>query len=185
MKYNRLTKVESLLLLLERPAKLFLSEQELPDLPIRAGNIVTTRPSFPLWPACADILFNSQSRIFVGLSYSIHENSRNLVRNLCNGLPDEIVRYNDITSHSLAKPYIEYDLEVHRLEIIWTNIYADSLEIAQLDSGFWYYANNSVVENHVVAFGLTYISEILDDYGLVLPSVFVLPFFAPEFRRTL
>jgi hypothetical protein len=108
-----------------------------------------------------------------------------MVRNLCNSLPDEVVRYNDLTSSSLAKPYIGDDLETHRLEFIWTDMYADSFEVAQLDSGFWYYSKNHLKENQVVAFGLTYISEILNDYGLILPDAFLFPSFVPEFSKGL
>lgn len=172
---------ESLLLTLRPQIKLFLSEQELPDLSMRIGDGVTSRPSYPPWPACADVLFNSQSAFFVGLSYSIGKSHRAFVRALCNELPENVVRYNDMTSPSLVKPYAEDDLEAHRLEIIWGESCPDSFQVAQLDSAFWYFSHNRSGKQQVAALGLTYVSEILREYNLILPRFFRFPYFTPEF----
>ncbi|HEX2270744.1 MAG TPA: hypothetical protein VHH35_14455 [Pyrinomonadaceae bacterium] len=176
-----LSEYESLLLTFLPEVKLFLSEQELPDFSVRIGDAVTSRPSYPPWPACADVLFNSQSDVFVGLSYSIGESYRPLVRALCNELPNDVVRYNDMSSPSLAKPYAEDDLEGHRLEIIWGGSYPDRFHVAQLDSAFWYYSDVSAGKQQVVALGLTYVNQILREYNLRLPRHFRFPFFTPDF----
>lgn len=175
-------KVKSLLLTLEPPTELFVSSQELPDEPLRVGDLVTTRPSFPPWPTCADILFNSKSRIFVGLSYPVGSADERLARGICSSVSNEVMRYNDFTLDSLRRPYeVNDDFEIDRLEIVWTDVDADDFETAQLDSGFWYYSQKHFTGNRVIAFGLTDIDEILRDYHLTLPDVFHFPPFVPEF----
>lgn len=99
---------------------------------------------------------------------------------LCRSLSEEVVRYNDQTSWPQARPYVDDDPETHRMEIIWTDAPADKIEVAQLDSGFWYYADGGQAESRVVAFGLSHISEILDEYKITLPNSFRSPLFAPE-----
>jgi hypothetical protein len=86
-----------------------------------------------------------------------------------------------MTSPLLIRPYADDDLEAHRLEIIWGKSCPDRLQVAQLDSAFWYYSHDSFGKQQVAALGLTYIREILREYSLVLPSVCRFPFFAPEF----
>lgn len=173
--------VKSLLLTLEPPTELFVSSQELPDKPLRVAGLVTTRPSFPPWPTCADILF-SKSRIFVGLSYPVGSADERLARGMCSGVSNDVMRYNDFTLDSLRKPYeANVDFDIDRLEIVWTDVDADDFETAQLDSGFWYYSQRHFRENRVIAFGLTDIDEILRDYELTLPNAFHLPPFVPEF----
>lgn len=174
--------VKSLLLTLESPTELFISSRELPDKPLLVSGLVTTRPSFPPWPTCADILFNSKSRIFVGLSYPVGSADEGLARSVCSRVSSEIMRYNAFTVASLRKPYeANADFEIDRLEIVWMDAPADSFETAQLDSGFWFYSLKHFQESRVVAFGLTHIDEILHDYQLTLPDVFHFPSFVPEF----
>lgn len=173
------TRVKSLLLTLVLPTKLFVSWEDLPDSPLRLAELVSTRPSFPPWAACADILFNAQSRIFVGLSYPVGSEDEHLVRGVCSSVPNQVMRYNDFTIESLRKPYeANDDFDIDRLEIVWTDLDADAFETAQLDSGFWYYSERG---NRVIAFGLTDIDDILDDYDLTLPESFHFPQFVPEF----
>lgn len=86
---------------------------------------------------CADILFNAQSRIFVGLSYPVSREDEHLVRRICSSAPHEIMRYNDFSLKSLRRPYeTNDDFDIDRLEIIWTDVDADAFGTAQLDSGF-------------------------------------------------
>lgn len=119
--------------------------------------------------------------ISLNSNYLVNEENERLVRDLCYGLSDEVVRYNDFTSEQLRRSYTDADFAYHRLEITWTDVYADKFEVAQLDSGFWYYSKSYLSENEVIAFGLTYIDEILGEYNLILPDTFHLPLFEPEF----
>lgn len=90
-------------------------------------------------------------------------------------------KYDDFTSEHLKSPYDDDDFDHHRLEIRWTVVYADKLEIAQLDSGFWYYSKTALGDHEVTAFGLTYIDHVLTEYDLIFPDSFALPLFQPEF----
>jgi len=172
--------VNSLLFALKRPVRLFLSRYSISDKPLVIDSIVTTRPSTPPWPSCADILFNVKERIFTGLCYGIGQEDRPLVREFCSRLPKEIIRYNDLSSEASYKLYSDYGPETHRLEIIWSNVPTDGLEVAQLISGFWYYPKEHSKHIEAVAFGLEDVDEISSDYNLVLPKNLPFPSFIPE-----
>lgn len=174
-------KIKSLILTLEKPVKLFLSREELPDKPLKIDDVKTTRPSFPPWPVCADILLNSQSRIFVGVTYPVHEDSKDFVRDLSTSMSNEVVRYNDLSLEKLIKPYADDESNIHRLEIMWADINVDTVESAQLDSVFWYYSSNQPRKTQVLAFGLTDIDKVLEEYGLIFPVNILFPQFVPEF----
>ena len=172
---------ESLVLKLEGSAELFLSRSSLPNKRLRIANQVTTLPSFPPWPVCADVLVNLESRVFVGITYPVDRENRDLVRHLSSGLPWGALRYNDLTEEALRKPYIGDDPDIHRLEIVWSDIDADAVRGAQLDSGMWYYSDAPSDDIRVMAFGLTDINTVLTEYELLLPTNFRFPPFSPKF----
>ena len=163
------------------PPQLFLSRSPLPNKPLRIADQITTLPSFPPWPVCADVLVNLESRRFVGITYPVDREKRGLVRSLSSNIPGDALRYNDLTVEAWAKPYLDDDAEIHRLEILWSDIDADEVRAAQLDSGMWYYSNEPDEEVRVMAFGLTDINIVLAEYDLVLPATFRFPPFFPEF----
>jgi hypothetical protein len=173
---------QSLILKLrDDPTQLFLSSNSLPNKPLRIADQVTTLPSFPPWPVCADVLVSTESRGFVGITYPVDRENRDLVRRLCSSLPGDALRYNDLTVETRRKPYLNDDAEIHRLEILWSDIDADEVRSAQLDSGMWYYSNELDEDIRVMAFGLTDINIVLAEYDLVLPAIFRFPSFFPEF----
>lgn len=171
---------QSLILKLRGPTQLFLSRDSLPNKPLRIADRVTTLPSFPPWPVCADVLVHSESRCFVGITYPIHIDDRDLVRHLSSSVDSPALRYNDLTVDTWSKPYGDDNPDIHRLEVLWSDIDADALRSAQLDSGMWYYGDepNDV---RVMAVGLTDIATVLSEYDLVLPTSFRFPPFIPEF----
>ena len=81
----------------------------------------------------------------------------------------------------MRKPYLSDDPEIHRLEILWSDIGADEVRAAQLDSGMWYYSNEPDENIRVMAFGLTDIKIVLAEYDLGFPATFRFPPFFPEF----
>src|SRR5205085_8766517 len=147
---------------------LFTSDDMLPNKALRIGEEVTTLPSFPPWPVCADVLVNSESRSFVGLTYPIDGNNRDLVRRFSSGLDPVAVRYNDLSLEAWKMLYRDDDPEIHHLEVLWSDIGADSIRYAQLDSGMWYYDAEHEKDIRVLAFGLTDINTVLREYDLIL-----------------
>ena len=79
------------------------------------------------------------------------------------------------------KPYEDDDPAIHRLEVLWTDIDADTVRSAQLDSGMWYYSDEPDEDIRVMAFVLTDINVVLAEYDLVLPATFRFAPFTPEF----
>jgi hypothetical protein len=174
---------QSLILNLKRtPTQLFLGRGSLPNKPLRIADEMTTLPSFPPWPVCADVLVNVESRAFIGITYPIDTENRDLVRRLSFSLPKDALRYNDLTVEAWRKPYLSDDPEIHRLEILWSDLDADEVRAAQLDSGMWYYSRNEPDEDiRVMAFGLTDINTVLAEYDLGFPATFRFPPFFPEY----
>jgi hypothetical protein len=130
---------------------------------------------------CADVLVNLKSRAFIGITYPIDRENRGVVRRLSSSLPEDALRYNDLTVEAWRKPYLSDDPEIHRLEILWSDLDADEVRAAQLDSGMWYYSNEPDEGIRVMAFGLTDINIVLVEYDLVLPATFLFPPFFPDF----
>jgi hypothetical protein len=170
-------KIESLLLTMSPPVMLFLSDEKLPDKPIRIGLRESYRPSYPPVHSCADLLVNSQHGVLVGLSYLVGEPEQAETQKIVACMPREIVYYRVLSAEGENTPYKGHETDVDALEITWTDLRPDCIEAAQLDSGCWYYFK----KREVMAFGLTDIGELLEDYKLALPSIFSFPFFKPEF----
>src|SRR5258705_5759222 len=89
---------QSLILNLKHtPTQLFLGRSALPNKSVRLGNQRTTLPSFPPWSVCPDVLVNSESRDFIGITYPIDGENRDLVSRLSSTVSQESLRYNDLT----------------------------------------------------------------------------------------
>jgi hypothetical protein len=69
-----------------------------------------------------------------------------------------------------ANPYLNCNLTPNHFQIKWSFVEADNIEVAQLDSDYWYYCEDN--KNHqLMALGLNYVDEILNDYNLKFPNV--------------
>lgn len=190
MKYN------NLIISLRSPTKIFLGSNMMGhNLLIDS---VAVCSNFPPWPSGADILYNSESRIFVGVTYQVPEDHRQLIKALCARLNDEVVRYNDFSAKESLKPYAHEHEDIHFLEIVWTPWHnADEFALAQFCEDSWYYLDRGIARKFafaldkpeldkippIIAFGLDDLDEILDEYKLVLPDEFPFPTLDVRTRR--
>jgi hypothetical protein len=161
---------KSLLITLTDPVRALLSDQGLLDAGLRIENFLTSRPSTPFWPSCGDLLLDQESRLFVGLAYRVADEDRELVYHVASALSTGVVRYDNQSSAESRRLYEELDPESHWLTITWSKIPATKVELAQLDSAYWYYASQGDFDVPVV-WGLEDIEVLLQDYHLVFPTL--------------
>lgn len=175
--------IKSLLLTLKPPVRVSLQSKNLLDAPLAIDELVTSRPSTPPWPACADLLINTNSSAWVGLCYRVGKQYQDIVQGFFYDLSTAVVRYNDMTSDESRRLYSEFGYETHWVEVRWANILADRVEVSQLDSGYWYYINQAQIlaYDEPYIFGLEDIDEVLEKYGLVFPDLSFFPQFQPQF----
>jgi hypothetical protein len=171
---------KSLLVTLKNPVKVSIQRENMPDKPLLIDEIITSRPSTPPWSACADLLISTKESSWVGLCYRVGKNYQDSVKIFCSNLSTEIVQYNDLSSVESQDLYKEFPSEFDWVEIKWTDIPADTIEVEQLDSGFWYY-DESAPNVQAVAFALDDIDEILQRYLLKFPSLDSFTHFQPRF----
>lgn len=171
---------KSLLITLVSPVEVSLHKENMPDKPLLFGEIITSRPSTPPWAACADLLINAKQSIWVGVCYRVSKPYQNSVKTFCLNLSKQIVQYNDLSSVESQKLYKDFPPEYDWVEIKWTNIRADMVEVEQLDSGFWYY-NESAQNVQALAFALDDIDEVLERYSLKFPNLDSFSCFQPLF----
>src|SRR5262249_2066913 len=91
--------------------------------------------SFPPWPSCPDILYDSGSRVLCGVAYRVHESDRPLVKDLFRLMDHAVVRYrecnagatvNDLsTAPILPRSQIAY--------IPWTSQYFPDIDFNKVD----------------------------------------------------
>jgi hypothetical protein len=171
---------KSLLVTLENPVKASLQRENMPDKPLLIDETITSRPSTPPWVACADLLISAKERTWVGLCYRVSESYQDSVKIFCSNLSTQIIRYNDLSSVESQDLYKDFPPEFDWVEIKWTDITADTVEVEQLDSGFWYY--NEFAKNiQAVAFALDDIDEVVQRYSLKFPSLDSFAHFQPRF----
>jgi hypothetical protein len=168
--------IKSLFLTLKEPAKIHLANEDIVDAPLVIDGLTTSRPSTPPWPACADILIDTHSHLFVGLCYRVSKEFHSAVRGFCSHLSPNIVLYNDLTAVESKQLYGEFGDSTHWVEIKWSTVPPNRVEVVQLDSGFWYYIDNWG-RIDAVAFGLEGLDEIMRDYDLILPKLTSFPAF--------
>lgn len=176
-----MTNTKSLLITLTEPVKMFVSNTRLESSNLVLENDVLSPPSFPLWAVCPDILINSIKREFVGVCYFVGEDEKEVVESLSTDLSNQVVRYVNSPLSDDATPYIKNNMEPNHLQIKWSSTDADDLEIAQLDSDYWYYSQISENESRFRAFGLDYIDKILLDHKLNFPVDIEFSLFQPKF----
>ncbi len=98
----------------------------------------------------------------------------------CSNLSTQIIRYNDLLSVESQDLYKDFPPEFDWVEIKWTDITADTVEVEQLDSGFWYY-DEFAKNTQAVAFALDDIDEVVQRYSLKFPSLDSFLHFQPRF----
>ena len=174
-----MTKVESILITLDEPAKIWISEEPLNNFGFIFGSHVTSPPQFPLWATCADLLVNSV-RELIGLCYYVGDDSKETVKLLLKTLDPITAQYINSVADKEAAPYLNCNLSPSHFQIKWSLDVADNIEIAQLDSDYWYYEGQG--ENpRLIALGVNYLNEILRDYNLKFPNIAHLNLFEPIF----
>jgi hypothetical protein len=171
---------KSLLLTLKNPVRVSLQRENMPDSPLLIDEIITSRPSTPPWAACADLLISTKECSWVGICYRVSKNYQDSVNFFCSGLPKQIVQYNDLSSVESQNFYKEFSSEFDWVEIKWSDIPVDTIEVEQLDSGFWYY-EEFAQSVQAVAFALDDIDEILQRHLLKFPSLDLFTHFQPRF----
>jgi len=151
-------------------------------------------PSWAPWLTMPDILFASASRTFSGISCNVPEKHINYVRQLCSYIGSSAVRINSPNDPDFRS--LRGQDDSCRFEIIWSDTEPDSVQVAQLNEGEWYYAegnyprlpyvnnnltnllsseNVSVEMDHLEAFGLVDVDEILSGYSLIMPDLYRIP----------
>jgi len=163
-----------LIMSLQSPARIHLGSDLLVDSQTWIDGILVGA-YFPPWPSCPDILCNSQSRIWVGVSYPVAPEEQQHVKHVFRQLSSGAVRYDDGSIRREDTLYHGVNEDIHFLEIIWAPEKADALRLAQLSDDIWFYPMTDSHVNRFIAFGVTHIDEILDEYNLVLPSAFPYP----------
>jgi hypothetical protein len=116
---------------------------------------------FPPWPSSPDILCNSRSRTWVGVSYLVAPAYQQQVKDVFRQLSSEAVRYNDGSNRQGGTPYAGVNENIHYLEVIWATEQADELRLAQLGDDIWFYPMTDDYESRFIAFGVTHVDEIL------------------------
>jgi hypothetical protein len=151
-------------------------------------------PSWAPWLTLPDILYDAASRTFLGISCNVPEHSIDYVQQLCSHLNPDVVRYNCPTNSSFRQLYGQDN--AHRFEIVWGLDEPNTMEVAQLIEGEWYYAeggyprlpfvsNNLATllssdnifsgSDHLVGFGLVDVNEVLDNHHLIMPNLYRVP----------
>lgn len=177
-----MTNIKSLLITLDDPVKICLSEEGLPSSNLIITDQVLSPPRFPRWSTCADLLVNSRQKELVGLTYPVTAEAKELVEYLSATLSNRVVRYVQLPSDRAATiRYSRHEMTQEHFEVKWSLTEADYLEVAQLDSDYWYYDDMSGEEGKLKAIGLNYIDELLFDYKLKLPNNIQFEPFKPKF----
>ena len=175
-----MTNLQSILITLQEPSKICFSEERLSEASLILEDKILSPPKFPLWATCADILVNSVTNEFLGLCYYVGDDSKDLVGSLMQDLNPFVARYVNSSADKDAKPYLNCNLQPNHFQIKWSPGEADNIEVAQLDSDYWYYYENNR-KHQLIVIGLNYVDEILSDYNLKFPNITHLDLFNPMF----
>lgn len=166
---------------LYEPAKIFLDEELLGNSNFILDGKILSPPRFPLWATCADLLVNSVKKELIGLTYFVGSEGKEIVEFFAEKLDSRVIRYINSSLDKRATHYINNGITPDHFEIRWSLTEVDSVEIAQIDSDYWYYDEISDKDYKFMAIGLNYISEILRDYELTFPTNIFLELFEPKF----
>ncbi len=165
-----MTAIESLVLKMRAPAKLFLGSIEVDDgLYVLENGVV--RSGYPPWPSAADLLYNSATRELCGVTYQVSPEDRDTVVRVAHSLDPACVRFVDGLNGALRSPYLNEAESINFLEITWSTTRPDSMKAAQLTEDFWLYSESTVdPTNTIEGYALSSLSSILAAHDLVLPS---------------
>ena len=163
-----------LIVSLQSPARIHVGPNLISHSGIQIDGVFVS-DGFPPLPSCPDILCNSQSKIWGGVSYPVVPAYQQQVKDVFHQLSSEAVRYDDGSDRLEDTLYPGVNEDTHFLEIIWAPDKADELLVAQLSDDIWFYPTADNFPNRFIAFGLTHIDEIIDEYNLVLPNTFPYP----------
>ena len=178
--------IRSFVITLVEPMQCYRSMEELP---------YSAKTWFSGVPACmretpflisADVLFERNTRQFVGVTYAIVFPDRDLesAQQMASALTSRTVRVNDFSSPALRAAYPLSMQEQPCFEIIWMPTGNLAYECAQLEYGAWewFYPVNSFSIGlddsrwtPPLGFGIRDLPRVLHDFDLCFPSEFDLP----------
>ena len=98
---------------------------------------IQVRGGFPPWPASPDILYNSESRTWVGVTYAVPKEYQLDIRSRSEPLDRLVVRYDDFVEERNIQSYGSGHGDIHSLEILWASRKADAFALAQLPNDIW------------------------------------------------
>lgn len=138
------------------------------------------------WVGMADLLIDSTTRKFVGLTYQIVDRGEQEQANrIAQRLNPEVVHFDDLSTKVSQQRYAGEAREAQRFEISWAPARDLRFELAQLFCGqfFWWYALEGdwgipmygVATKPIVAIGVSGVDDILSDHNLTFPDVSHLP----------
>ena len=132
-------RVNSFVMSLMPPPRICVSERDsFPDCEHLSIDGKPLVHGYPDWLAFPDILFDSNTRVFGGLAFSVVKEQLNTAHRMCANLDKSVVRFRDRTSPLAKELYMDDDDEVW-LEIIWTRLKNTAYAPAQLDQIFFYF----------------------------------------------
>jgi hypothetical protein len=80
----------------------------------------------------------------------------------------KVISFDDLSSSEPQGMFRDTSLQY--VTIKWSEAPANKVEVAQLDSGLWYYTHTPEGELPVL-FGLDHIDDVLRDYDLTFPEL--------------
>jgi hypothetical protein len=168
---------QNLIISLRAPAVFYLGTVGSDDSLLAFGD-QTTQAGFPPWPSAADILIDSKTREFCGVTYQVAPEFRGAVAALAASLDPKCVTYVDGGLASAMAPYQKETDDLHWLQIVWSRTIPDDIVLAQLGADAWYYSTEFGESNsakRVVAYGVADLSSVERDFGVTLPKHFAIP----------
>lgn len=168
---------KDLVISLQHPARILLTDAPLEMTGKRvtiAGERVDGNDT--PWPAMADLLVDRVARELIGFTFCVPFDEE-AVRRLSSRLDPRVVRFNDMSTSELRRPY--NGSNEHWFEIVWKRTHNVQMEFAQLMNGqyWWWYALHGdwKVSKPIVAISFRHVGDILADHGLSFPSDLDLP----------
>lgn len=172
---------KDLVISLQHPARILLADVPL-DLTTKQVTIAGSRVAGndTPWCALADLLIDSTTRELVGLTYYVaYEWDRAPAKCLSTRLDPQVVRYNDMSTSELRRPYPGITGEEHWFEVMWKPTKNVQMELAQLMCGqwFWWYALEGEWETSrpVIALSLSDVDWTVTNHNLTFPAQIDLP----------
>src|SRR5215471_15406208 len=125
--------MEDIILTIRHPSKAALAPPSGSNRLLIDG--ISAWGSFPPWPSCPDILYDSRSRVLCGVAYRVHESDRALVKDLFRSMDHEVVRYREFSASATVNDLSTAPvLPSSQLAYIpWTSKYYPDIDFNKVD----------------------------------------------------